>query len=82
MKTTILHLTLLIHYHIKDEPTYAPHAPAVIEYTEQLRQYSLIYADPESGSGFKTTEKGARAISLMNKMLDSFLPGITQEVGA
>lgn len=79
METTILHLNLLIHYHVKDEPTYAPNAPAVIEYTEQLRQYSLIYTDPESGSGFKTTEKGARAINLMQKMLNSFLPGI-QEV--
>lgn len=91
MNATPLHIRLLIHYDtMPDAPTYCPDAPAVIEYTEDLRDSQFIYPDESKASGFITSIKGKAAVRHMQALLDIYptipidstelLPGISQEV--
>ncbi len=93
MKTTPLHINLLIHYHcIRNPYPHCLRAPSVIQYTEELLNHGLIAADANP-SGYITTKKGAVALLFLqaslaalaqtcNPELDSHpeLPGISQEV--
>ena len=48
MNITPLHISLMIHYHAINEPTYAPEVPAVIKYTKELLTANLIVCHPDS----------------------------------
>lgn len=90
MNATPLHISLLIHYHCFHGPPPFREAPAVFEYSEELRSLGFIYPDESRASGFVTSIKGRHAMMMMidtmkfvaEMPLDSTpdLPGISQEV--
>lgn len=70
MKSSPLHIELLIHYHcIKSPYPGSLRSHAVKEYTKQLLRNGLIVTD-ENPSGYITTKKGADALSFLLTALD------------
>lgn len=67
MNITPLHISLMIHYHAINEPTYAPEVPAVIKYTKELLTANLIVCHPDSHSGYISTERGVLWLKMLQE---------------
>jgi hypothetical protein len=61
-KFTPLHIELILHYHCCCNLWPQHDAPAVIEFTDDLLGMGLIVGDRESGSGYRTTERGGKFV--------------------
>ena len=71
MKLTPLHIKLMIHCYLVSSPINNADAPAVIDHLDELLSYELIYSEPESGSGYKATDRG---IAFVDKLCSTELP--------
>ena len=70
---TPLHLMLLLHYHVSCEDWDKAHAPAVIEYTQQLINRGLVARragplSPTCTSRYETTDLGKELIYRLEHM--------------